>query len=98
MISTNLTAKQIFRNFKLSILTDTELEEPYKSLYNNLKSIFKDLNKYTITSKGGVYYGKHCNNKSMYLKFAHGKIYVDSDNVWNMLFKHTCVTICRKIY
>lgn len=81
----NISSKQVIRNFKLYIISDMELEMPYRAIYDKLNFLFK--NKYTTESSNMTYIGSskdyiymfeknnfiYLNKNSIYRKFSYIK-------------------------
>lgn len=88
MFISDLTSKQIIRNINLHLLSDIELEEPYISIYNDLKDVFEDLNRYEVEIKTGytvaprIYYRKFEDENHIEYEKGSQIIYLDYINIW----------------
>lgn len=85
-----MTYKQIIRNFKLHIISDIELEEPYPSIYNSLLSDFNYL-KILKSTNTFTYYGTCKANCLLRIREVSNNIQevmIHNDKIWMKYNKH----------
>lgn len=76
--------EQIIRNIKLSIISDIELDEPWVSIYDEIKDIFKDLNIYSHVYSDSTYYG-----------YSKSEICLEYNSLFKTLYIDRCYVIDR---
>lgn len=88
-----MTANKAIRNFRLYLLSDMPLEEPYLSIYQELENEFSNLNKFRTrigqSFKNDIMYGKNKNDiRIIYERGSINMLYIDSNVKIGMVLKY----------
>lgn len=86
-----MNGEQIIRNIKLSVLTGIKLEEPYLSLYKEIKDTYSNLNFYkphTEEFKHRLYFGKSTNKLAFYYSTKSEELSINK-NILDKLYSNS---------